>query len=200
MFSASVIGNPQTEPKIDKILKKRTELPIYTENALQSIQNKDENRNEFILQGIQAVRSEGCKLVRTAQSASDRCVTFFRTGVAHASSNYTNTVDYLREERNILQRIGAIGAGTLVGYTLGLRKGFFKRTLYTISGSATAAAICYPSEAADYLQQSSVLSKKYAVIGYHFLNGVSKDLTGYELPSFPLKSISQESQESAKKE
>lgn len=80
-------------------------------------------------------------------------------------------MDYLREERNILQRIGAIGAGSLFGYTLGIRKGFFKRFLFTVSGSVTAAAICYPSDAEDYLKQSSVLSKKYVIIGYHFLNG-----------------------------
>ncbi|XP_065203771.1 MICOS complex subunit MIC27 [Planococcus citri] len=188
------------EPKPEKILKKRTELPIYTEKSLKSVQNNDEARNELILHGVQLFRSEGCKLVRSVQSVSDRCSTFFRTGVAHATSNYVTTVDYLREDRNILQRIGAISGGVLFGYILGIRKGFFKRLLYTTSGGISAAAICYPNEAEEYLKHSSQLSKKYAIISYHFLNGVSKDLTGYELPTFPLKPASQEPQESSKKD
>ena len=89
----------------------------------------------------------------------------------HFIANYVTTVDYLREERNILQRIGAIGGGVLCGYIIGIRKGFFKRFLYTASGGIAAATVCYPYEAEEYFKQSSQLSKKYVIIGYHFLNG-----------------------------
>lgn len=85
--------------------------------------------------------------------------------------SYVNAVEFLHEEKNALPRLGAVTGGLLFGYIISFRKGFIKRSLYAITCGTIAASICYPDDAKVYANKSLQSSKKYATIGYHFLNG-----------------------------
>lgn len=76
-------------------------------------------------------------------------------------------LDYLREESNMLPRIGAVAIGGLTGLIFSLRGGRFKRLVYTTTGVLTVAGVCYPKEAGE----TFVASKHYVNIGYNFIYG-----------------------------
>lgn len=78
---------------------------------------------------------------------------------------------YLREESNVAPRIGAIAVGGLSGYILALRRGIFRKLIYTSIGAGGMAALCYPREAKEYSHEALQLLKRYIIIGYHFING-----------------------------
>ncbi|KAK9504109.1 hypothetical protein O3M35_010521 [Rhynocoris fuscipes] len=86
-----------------------------------------------------------------------------------------DVVSFLREESNFAPRMGAIAVGGLTGYILALRRGIFRKLIYTTVGSTSIAALCYPKEAKAYSQDGFKIVKKYALIGYHFLNGDEGD-------------------------
>lgn len=57
------------------------------------------------------------------------------------------------------------------GYIIAIRRGFFRRLLYTSIGGLGVASICYPKEAEIYWQQALHESKTYATILYNFAYG-----------------------------
>lgn len=57
------------------------------------------------------------------------------------------------------------------GYILAIRRGFFRRLLYTSVGGLGVASICYPKEAEVYSQQALDEMKTYATILYNFAYG-----------------------------
>lgn len=77
----------------------------------------------------------------------------------------------MREEDNTAPKAGAIAIGGLAGLILGLRGGFFKRTIYASVGAAAMASLCYPKEAAEYSEIAIEEAKKYVTIGYNFVYG-----------------------------
>lgn len=79
----------------------------------------------------------------------------------------TVALDYLREENNILPRLGAITIGGLTGYIFALRGGKIKRFVYFTTGAGINAALCYPKEA----KESVHYAKHYGNIGYNFVYG-----------------------------
>ena len=93
------------------------------------------------------------------------------THFLHFVASYINATEFLRDDKNQIPRIGAVASGVLVGYVVSLRRGYFKRLLYPIIGGVGAAAVCYPKEASEYYESSLQLSRRYSIIGYHFLNG-----------------------------
>ncbi|XP_014244068.1 MICOS complex subunit MIC27-like isoform X3 [Cimex lectularius] len=96
----------------------------------------------------------------------------------HTSSAVTqDTIKFLRKDENSVPRYGAIAIGSASGYILALRKGIFKRLLYTTAGGSAVAALCYPCEAKQFAGEAVVHAKRYFVIGYHLLNG---DQVNYE--------------------
>ncbi|XP_014244067.1 uncharacterized protein LOC106663621 isoform X2 [Cimex lectularius] len=105
----------------------------------------------------------------------------------HTSSAVTqDTIKFLRKDENSVPRYGAIAIGSASGYILALRKGIFKRLLYTTAGGSAVAALCYPCEAKQFAGEAVVHAKRYFVIGYHLLNGVTSDLFGFQLPALPM--------------
>jgi hypothetical protein len=80
-------------------------------------------------------------------------------------------LSFLREEATTVHRAGAIGLGGLGGLVMGLRSGWFKRTVYGAAGAAAMAALCYPGESAEITEQSLQISKYYFTIGYNFICG-----------------------------
>lgn len=61
--------------------------------------------------------------------------------------------------------------GAISGYIIAIRRGFFRRLLYTSIGGLGVASICYPKEAEMYWQQALSESKTYATILYNFAYG-----------------------------
>lgn len=80
-------------------------------------------------------------------------------------------IEYLNEPDNSLPRAGAIALGTASGYVLGLRHGAIRRLLYTATGAAALASICYPNDARVYANRALDETKAVAKIGYNFAYG-----------------------------
>ncbi|KAL1140812.1 hypothetical protein AAG570_000740 [Ranatra chinensis] len=102
-----------------------------------------------------------------ARCISQQFVNYYETAKVHSES----TLEFLREESNLMPRVGAIGIGGLTGYVFGLRRGPVMRAIYSTLGATAIAALCYPKETEEYSQQGLSLTKKYIIITYHFLNG-----------------------------
>lgn len=84
---------------------------------------------------------------------------------------FSALLDYLREESNVMPRMGAIGIGGLTGLILGLRGRTFKRLVYSSTGALTMGAICYPKKA----EEGFDMAKHYINIGYNFIYGGKRD-------------------------
>lgn len=82
--------------------------------------------------------------------------------------------DYLNQPANGIHRTAAIAVGAMSGYIIAIRRGFFRRLLYTSIGGLGVASICYPKEAEQYWQQSLNETKTYATILYNFAYGGKK--------------------------
>uniref|UniRef100_A0A8D8X7W7 MICOS complex subunit n=1 Tax=Cacopsylla melanoneura TaxID=428564 RepID=A0A8D8X7W7_9HEMI len=182
LAATPVVGSSEANPppQLEEKKIKRSELPIYPKEECECkkapLVLKEESN--AMLEGISVVRKEIQDLFGQSGDVINRGVLFINTGIAHTSAQ----IDFLRDEDNIFPRIGAITGGTLLGLLFAIRKGFFKKLIYATTGGLTMASVCYPKEADEYSAIAFVEAKKYTLVGYHFLNGVSKDLIGYEFP------------------
>lgn len=152
----------------DKKLIRPSELPIYVHNV-PSKEVSCKNVNQFgasvyIEEGFGTVRKNIKGFITEYRHVTDTVKDKLNTSMEHSSL----LLDYLREESNMLPRIGAVGIGGLTGLIFSLRGGKFKKIIYTTTGIVTAASICYPKEAKD----TFVASKHYINIGYNFIYGV----------------------------
>ncbi|KAI5738001.1 MICOS complex subunit MIC27 isoform X1 [Diaphorina citri] len=172
---------PTPPPEEKKI--KRSELPIYPKEECHCkkapLVLKEESN--AVLEGIGMVRKEVQGLLGQSEEVINKGFYVINTGIAHSSAQ----IHYLRDEDNLLARVGAIAGGSFLGLLFAVRKGFFKKLIYSTSGGLLMASLCYPKEADEYSEVVFSEAKKYALVGYHFLNGVSKDLIGYEFPELP---------------
>lgn len=82
----------------------------------------------------------------------------------------------MQEENNTTPKYGAIAVGGVSGVILGLRGGWFKRTIYGTTGALIMAAVCYPKEAKEYSRDVIKNGKEYTTIAYNFVNGGGKCL------------------------
>ncbi|XP_031778340.1 apolipoprotein O-like isoform X2 [Nasonia vitripennis] len=168
-----------------KKLVRPSELPIYTfEKAETREPPCKENTEQGILeQGFGTVRKSVQDVLKQFTGYTDVVTNTIDTGVAHSQV----TLDYLREETNVLPRIGAVGVGGLSGLILGLRGGKLKKLVYSSTGALVVASICYPKQA----QEGMTLAKHYINIGYNFVYGVKPgdanqlEISWPELPKVP---------------
>ncbi|XP_032452213.1 apolipoprotein O-like isoform X7 [Nasonia vitripennis] len=152
---------------------------------LGNLHGKDkENTEQGILeQGFGTVRKSVQDVLKQFTGYTDVVTNTIDTGVAHSQV----TLDYLREETNVLPRIGAVGVGGLSGLILGLRGGKLKKLVYSSTGALVVASICYPKQA----QEGMTLAKHYINIGYNFVYGVKPgdanqlEISWPELPKVP---------------
>lgn len=79
--------------------------------------------------------------------------------------------DYLNQPAHGIHRTAAIAVGAVSGYIIAIRRGFFRRLLYTSVGGLGVASICYPKEAEQYWHQTLNETKTYATILYNFAYG-----------------------------
>ncbi|XP_067217349.1 MICOS complex subunit MIC27-like isoform X2 [Linepithema humile] len=148
-----------------KNLIRPSELPIYSfeDDYSKQIPCKDcppsalEQNISKIRKSVQAIVSEYQHYTGVVSDTID-------TGFEHSRT----LVDYLREESNVMPRMGAIAIGGLAGLVLGLRGRTFKRVVYTTTGAATVGALCYPKKAEEGID----VAKHYIKVGYNFIYGV----------------------------
>lgn len=167
-----------------KKLVRPSELPIYSleDNYSKQIPCTEcppsalEQNISKIRKSLQAVMSEYQHYTGVVSDTID-------TGIEHSRS----LLDYLREESNVMPRMGAIAIGGIAGLVLGLRGRKFKRIMYSSAGALTMAAICYPKKA----EEGFDLAKHYVNVGYNFIYGVKPgdnrqlQITMPEMPKMP---------------
>ncbi|XP_046586507.1 MICOS complex subunit MIC27 isoform X1 [Neodiprion lecontei] len=154
----------------EKKLIRPSELPIYTLGSPSKVDQCPTPVNcepSYLEQGFGTIRKSLSGVFTQYQHITESITDKIDTGVAHSESLY----EYLKEESNVLPRMGAIGIGALSGLILSLRGGAFKKTLYTTTGGLLVASLCYPKQAAEGVD----LAKHYANIGYNFAYGNTED-------------------------
>ncbi|KAK4310744.1 hypothetical protein Pmani_017730 [Petrolisthes manimaculis] len=147
-----------------------TDLPIY-ENPEEVLDFEYHGHERTALEeNIGVVRKEVEGVVESTRSARERVGQIYETGKAHSMA----TVDYITDEENVMPRAGAITIGGLAGLIIGARRrgGLVKKVLYTSTGVATAASLCYPRQAYQVSQKVYGQVKDYSTIGYNFVAGV----------------------------
>ncbi|KAJ8679785.1 hypothetical protein QAD02_015572, partial [Eretmocerus hayati] len=169
--------------KNTKNLIRPSELPIYTIERAESKETPCIEKPNALEEGFGTVRKSIQGSLKQFTGYTDIITNTIETGKAHSQV----TLDYLREETNVMPRIGAVGVGGLSGLILGLRGGKFKKLVYSTTGAITVASICYPKQA----QEGVTLAKYYINVGYNFLYGVKPgdetqlEISWPELPKVP---------------
>uniref|UniRef100_A0A1B6CFL1 MICOS complex subunit n=1 Tax=Clastoptera arizonana TaxID=38151 RepID=A0A1B6CFL1_9HEMI len=175
-------GENNETKKINKPLIRPHDLPIYPyEQTKKTVKSKETEADSIILSTVRQIRVGIWGVLNQANELTDKTNHVIETGTAHTLT----TISFLREDDNLIQRYCAIGAGGLLGLIISIRRGLFKRILYTTTGAVGVAAVLYPKEAREYSSGGLKEAKKYAIVGYHFLNGVLRDYTGMQLPQLP---------------
>lgn len=75
-------------------------------------------------------------------------------------------MDDLRQEKNSSLRAGFVAGGGLAGLLLAVRKGKFKKLVYTTAGASTAYYVGYPKESEEAIK----IIKRYSTVSYHLIN------------------------------
>lgn len=159
-----------------------SELPIYSKEPAPPPKCDPHLSSDSVLySSVRQIRKCIWTLIDEGKLRGQQACDYLETGKARTAS----TLAFLREEENRVPRYGAIGIGGLAGLVLALRRGRFKKLLYTTAGATAMAALCYPKEAEQYTSEGLKLVKQYIVIGYHFVNGVLRDYAGVQLPALP---------------
>ncbi|NP_001155499.1 apolipoprotein O-like [Acyrthosiphon pisum] len=185
-----VLAKDEQEPK----LVRPRDLPIYPDESKEMKTEKEDNWKPTVALGsIQKVREEIVSLNQRWSKVKDRIYIFLQTGVSHTES----FVDDLRQENNSALRAGFVAGSGLAGLLIAARKGKFKKLVYATTGATSAFYVGYPKES----EEATKVIKRYSIVSYHLINNVTKDLTGFELPSLPLpkaESQSDNSEDSSK--
>lgn len=170
-----------------KKLIRPSELPLYSNNECAvKVRLEDEYPPSYLEQGFGTVRKTIQGVTSEYFVFTDTLNSKVNTSIAHSQQ----LIEYLREDSNVMPRLGAIGIGGLAGLIFGLRGGKFKRLVYTSVGALSVGAICYPKQAGE----SVSIAKHYANIGYNFIYGVKPgdghqmEITWPELPHFKVPS------------
>ncbi|XP_044750540.1 MICOS complex subunit MIC27 isoform X4 [Coccinella septempunctata] len=164
-------GNSDTSKK--GLICKPSELPIYSPDipVPQCIEERPTWFGNFLQAKVSSLRQLIDTVVHEAKAYENVAEDYIKDGVDKADGALT----YLRQENNTVPKVGAIAIGGLTGLILSLRKGFFKRTLYTAAGATVMTAICYPKQTSEYSQIGMREGKKYATIAYNFAYGDKAD-------------------------
>lgn len=156
--------SPETPPK--KLLRP-SELPIYDTCHCHEQRPLPTTTITALERDIARVRLVFVGSLDALAGTKYRAVHFYDTGKAHT----LDAVAYLREESNLLARVGAIFVGGLTGTLFVARRGFFKKLIFGGGGMAAVASLCYPSEAGQISRSAYTIAKYYAYVTYLKLEG-----------------------------
>lgn len=147
-------------------LVRPSELPIYDVecDCQHTLMDSFPVKEKSVLEKrIMDIRVALIEVLGSFEGSKDRVVQFMEVGKAHT----LDTIEYLREESNVLARIGAISVGGLSGLVLGIRGGAFKKLFYAGIGTSTVASLCYPQTATQICKSGLTIAKYYSIIGYN---------------------------------
>ncbi|CAH0393935.1 unnamed protein product [Bemisia tabaci] len=179
--SAIVFAASESEKKDSKTLIKPSELPFYdpVKEVKSSEPQKNDEEPSVVLEYIGIARREVWKL---KESFSELTGEAYST-VGDVRKQVDEGIDYLRKEEHFPEQIAFITIGGITGLLLAFRKGFFKKLLYMASFAAGSAAIVYPDQASFYWETGKEHSGRTGTILYEFLNGLTRDYAGFDLPT-----------------
>ncbi|XP_054271683.1 MICOS complex subunit MIC27 isoform X2 [Macrosteles quadrilineatus] len=183
LFTASVAAAEEKKDEEKKQLIRRKDLSIYPAKKEEKIVTREEEDkpDSALMSAVRQVREAVWSAGKQVQGVSDSVNHVIETGKAHTASS----IQILREDDHYLHRYGAITVGGLVGYVFAIRRGFFRKIIYTGTGATAVASVVYPEEAKEYSSEALAAAKKYIVVAYHFVNGVLRDYAGVQLPNLP---------------
>ncbi|XP_011633585.1 MICOS complex subunit MIC27 isoform X1 [Pogonomyrmex barbatus] len=181
--SGDKMSSYNNEAGVKKLIRP-SELPIYSfEDDYCKQISCTECSPSALEQNISKIRKSIQAVISEYQHYTGVVSDNINIGFEHSRS----LLDYLREESNVMPRMGAIAIGGMAGLVLGLRGRKFKRILYSSAGALTIAAICYPKKA----EEGFDLTKHYVNVGYNFIYGVKPgdnrqlQITIPEMPKMP---------------
>ncbi|XP_054271686.1 MICOS complex subunit MIC27 isoform X3 [Macrosteles quadrilineatus] len=172
LFTASVAAAEEKKDEEKKQLIRRKDLSIYPAKKEEKIVTREEEDkpDSALMSAVRQVREAVWSAGKQVQGVSDSVNHVIETGKAHTASS----IQILREDDHYLHRYGAITVGGLVGYVFAIRRGFFRKIIYTGTGATAVASVVYPEEAKEYSSEALAAAKKYIVVAYHFVNGDKK--------------------------
>ncbi|XP_077293486.1 MICOS complex subunit 26/27 [Arctopsyche grandis] len=162
---------PDTQDDSNKIVCRPSELPVYPTNMSTVNKVKIEETNELekiLLEPISTVRVGVISALKEVKGLTTKTGDY----VSESADKFNFVVAYLREEDNEAQRVGAVAMGALTGLIFGLRGGFFKKVTYTLVGTGTMGAICFPEQTNKYASEGVAQGKLLTNIIYNFVYGV----------------------------
>ncbi|XP_011708319.1 PREDICTED: uncharacterized protein LOC105463021 isoform X2 [Wasmannia auropunctata] len=179
--SQSDDGMP-SKPGVKRLVRP-SELPIYSLDDYSEQTSCTRCPPSALEQNVSKIRKSIEAAMSEYHHYADVVSDTIDVGVEHSRS----LLDYLREESNVMPRMGAIAIGGMAGLVLGLRGRKFKRLMYFSAGALGMAAICYPKKA----EEGFDVVKHYVNVGYNFVYGVKPgdnrqlQITLPEMPKMP---------------
>ncbi|XP_011869916.1 PREDICTED: MICOS complex subunit Mic27 isoform X2 [Vollenhovia emeryi] len=171
------------EPGVRKLIRP-SELPIY---SFEDDYSKQSPCTECPPSALEQSVSKIRRSIQAAASGYQRYTGVVSDTIDIGFEHSRSLLDYLREESNVMPRMGAIAIGGIAGLVLGLRGRRFKRIVYSSAGALSMAAVCYPKKA----EEGFDMAKHYANVGYNFIYGVKPgdnrqlQITLPEMPKAP---------------
>jgi hypothetical protein len=119
--------------------------------------------------------------IRSARLQASEQLSFVGEWAGVATQTAGNTIEQakstyqlLLDEKNTVGKAAFVTAGGLVGLTLALRRGVFRKLIYGTVGVASTAAICYPQKAHETAQVGFY-------IAINKLNPIIREQTGIDV-------------------
>ncbi|XP_011869917.1 PREDICTED: MICOS complex subunit Mic27 isoform X3 [Vollenhovia emeryi] len=158
------------EPGVRKLIRP-SELPIY---SFEDDYSKQSPCTECPPSALEQSVSKIRRSIQAAASGYQRYTGVVSDTIDIGFEHSRSLLDYLREESNVMPRMGAIAIGGIAGLVLGLRGRRFKRIVYSSAGALSMAAVCYPKKA----EEGFDMAKHYANVGYNFIYGAYANIGG----------------------
>jgi len=136
--------------------------------------------------------SGDCKRAEAKETELEKCVQKCRESFGPAYqevTTYTEEIsnfckqysDKVKQNLHFLQhkapeevRIATVASGGLLGMLFGMRRGIFKKLIYTAVGATGGAYLAYPRETKQYAREGFSMIKTYGLVAYNFAIGGGK--------------------------
>uniref|UniRef100_A0A6P7F996 MICOS complex subunit n=1 Tax=Diabrotica virgifera virgifera TaxID=50390 RepID=A0A6P7F996_DIAVI len=168
--SVSANDDPCNGTEREKKLCRPSEIPIYTNQCVCREHREENHRPSALERLIIYARHKAEDFSEEMEHYKGEGSIQYNRGKKH----FDNFLYYLREEENVLPRVGAIATGGLIGFLCGIRGRYLKRTIYATTGALGVAAICYPEEAAEYTKVVVTQAKNIIITAYDLIKNDKK--------------------------
>ena len=160
------INNPPLTPASRPL----SQLPLYPENKSKSSAQPLESQSNNLEESLRNARHTVAENLSFVGDAFQVSRGYYEHGIGKSKELY----EKLTDEKEQTAKIVAIGTGGLLGMALSMRKGLFKKVLYTSVFAGSVGAFCYPKVAKEYVDIACYITKNK-------IPPVVKDYTGIDL-------------------